>query len=149
MWFQVLAFESPSIDLDITMVIQLGIFLLMMLFLHKFVLVPYLKAYDERDALTDGAREKAFELEKKAKEAQAVYDSERQEVYAKAESARRQVVAKANEEASKLLEQTRMRVQNDIQEKQRLLNAEIESARRDADREINAISSKIADRILV
>ena len=35
--------ESPTLDFDITLFIQVGLFLIVMLFLNRFVLVPYLE----------------------------------------------------------------------------------------------------------
>ena len=78
MLLQYLAFESPTLDLDITMFIQLGIFVLLLLFLRKFVLIPYLAAFDARDALTRGAQEDARKLKQEAEEARARYETERQ-----------------------------------------------------------------------
>lgn len=149
LWLEVLAFESPSLDLDITLFIQLGIFVLLLLFLRKFVLAPYFRAYDAREALTDGAREDAKAMNEKALEAKTSYEAERQRAYAQAESARREEVAKANEEASKIIAAARDKVQQELSEKQASLNMELNGARRKAGAEVETISAQIANKILV
>ena len=149
LWFEVLAFESPSLDLDITVFIQLGIFVLLMLFLKKFILEPYFKAYDKRQALTEGAREDAKAMQEKSLEARTNYESERQKAYAQAEAARREEVAKANEEAGKIVAAARERVQIDMSEKQAALEMELTGAKRKVGEEVEAISAQIANKILV
>ena len=149
MFLQYLAFECPSLDLDITMFIQFGLFLLVMLALRKFVLAPYFKAYDEREKRTVGAQNEAKSLQARAAEAKEEYEQQRQKAYGEAESERRIKVAKANEEASQLLDKTRKDVQAEIAAKQAEFNAMLDDARRHASPEIDAISSQIAMKILV
>ncbi len=146
---QFLAFESPTLDLDITLIIQFGIFILLLLALRKFVLIPYLRAYDQREALTKGAQEEAQALQEAAAKAQAEYDSERQKVYSVAERERRDVVAKANADAAGVIEKARRDVQDDIAQKQAALDEQLATARRNAASEIDALSVQIASKILV
>ncbi|MBQ9243932.1 MAG: ATP synthase F0 subunit B [Proteobacteria bacterium] len=146
---QCLAFESPALDLDVTMFIQLGIFVLLLLALNKYVLKPYFRAYDKRYAMTEGAREDAKALQAKASESLNAYESERQKVYAEVETERKHKIAEANEAASKVVEAARAKIQSDLSVKQRNLELELESARQSASSEIDAISRQIADKILV
>ncbi len=148
-FLQCLAFESPALDLDITMFIQLGLFIIVMLALRKFVLAPYLLAYDERQKLTDGAREEAEALTQKAEDAKKEYESERQKAYNEVESLRKAELAKANAAAAETLEKARVRIQEDIAGKQAEFDAQLLHARHMADIEITAISEQIANKILV
>ena len=148
MLLQYLAFESPTLDLDITMFIQLGIFVLLLLFLRKFVLIPYLAAFDARDALTRGAQEDARKLKQEAEEARARYETERQAAYSEVEQRRKRQVAEASAEAASLIEKTRERVQLDIAQKQAGLEAELSSARKTMEPEIEGIAAQIAKKIL-
>ena len=113
------------------------------------MLKPYFKAYDKRYAMTEGAREDAKTLQKKASESLSAYEGERQKVYAEVEAERKHQIAEANESASKVVEAARAKIQADLAEKQRELDLEIETARKNASPEIEAISRQIADRILV
>lgn len=148
-FLQILAFESPSLDLDITMFIQLGIFLLLMLALYRFVLVPYFHAFDVRESLTKGAQEDARALEEEASKAKAEYEKARQKAYNEAEAIRREEVSKANEAASEVIEKARQAVQADLAGKSAELERQLAEARKKAAPEIEAISAHIANKILV
>lgn len=146
---QYMAFESPTLDLDITFFIQTGIFVLLLLFLKKYVLEPYFRAYDERELLTKGAQEEAAQLQAKAVEAKRTYESERQKVYNEVESVRKQEVTTATAAANAVVEQAREKVQRDTQERQTQLDAELKQARERMAPEIEKISQQIADKVLV
>lgn len=149
MFLQYLAFESPSLDLDITLLIQTGIFVLLMLFLRAFVLRPYFEAYDARAALTEGAREEAAALAAKADAAQEEYEKTRHAVYSELESKRKSAVDEATRRAADKLETVRQEVVARSQARQSELDAETALSRKRMDAEIAAISDQIVNRILV
>src|SRR3954471_12388000 len=62
------AHEPQLIDVDHTVFIQLGIFLLLMLVLNKFLWKPYLRVRTERVARVEGYREEAVKLEADAQQ---------------------------------------------------------------------------------
>ena len=144
-----LAFESPALDLDITMFIQFGIFVLVFLALRKFILQPYFKAYDEREKRTLGAQQEAKDLAEKAAAATSEYESARQKAYAAAENERRIKLNEANKDATALIEKARKEIQLDIAAKQAEFSTELDMARKSASPEIDAISEQIASKILV
>ena len=55
--------EPQLLDIDGTVFVMLGIFLALLLILWQFLWKPYLRVRDERVARTEGAREKAAQLE--------------------------------------------------------------------------------------
>jgi F-type H+-transporting ATPase subunit b len=55
--------EAQLLDIDGTVFVMLGIFLVLLLILWAFLWKPYLRVRDERVARVDGAREKAAKLE--------------------------------------------------------------------------------------
>jgi F-type H+-transporting ATPase subunit b len=58
--------EPLLIDLDNTVFVQLGIFLLLVLLLHRFLWKPYLRVRGERVTRVDGYREEAARLDAQA-----------------------------------------------------------------------------------
>jgi F-type H+-transporting ATPase subunit b len=58
---------QPIIDLDNTVLVQFGLFLLMMLILHYLLFKPYLRARAEREDRIDGERKRARDMEEAAK----------------------------------------------------------------------------------
>lgn len=149
MFVQLLAFEAPALDFDITLFIQFGIFLLLMLALRKYVLQPYLKAYDARESLTVGAQEEAREMECKALEVQKQYEQERQRAYSEVDAARKHEISEVSAEASRVVEQARERVQSELKDRQRDFEADLEQARRMAAVQVEKISAEITQKILV
>lgn len=149
MFLQYLAFESPSLDLDVTLFIQTGIFVLLLLFLRAFVLRPYFEAYDARESLTTGAREEANALVAKADALVAEYESTRQSVYAELESKRKTAVDEATAKATEKLELVRQNVMTESQARLSDLDAQLATSRRQMDGEIASISDQIVKKILV
>ncbi|MBI5477978.1 MAG: ATP synthase F0 subunit B [Deltaproteobacteria bacterium] len=65
--------DVPLIDIDHTLWIQLGIFLLLLLFLSKVVFGPYLKLREAREKGIEGARGEAKNMQQGAAERVADY----------------------------------------------------------------------------
>lgn len=149
MFLQYLAFESPSLDLDVTLFIQTGIFVLLLLFLRAFVLRPYLEAYDARESLTTGAREEANALVARADEVQARYESMRQTAYAELESQRKAAVDDASSKAASKLESVRQDVVLETQSRMSKLESDLAASRRQMEVEIASISEQIVKKVLV
>ena len=148
-FLQTLAFESPALDFDVTLFIQLGIFVLLMIALYRLVLVPYFHAYDAREALTKGAQNEAIAMEEEATQAKEEYEKARQQAFNEAEAVRRAEVTKASEAANEVIDNARQAIQADLASKTAELERQIAEARRKAAPEIEAISSHIANKILV
>jgi F-type H+-transporting ATPase subunit b len=64
------------IDLDGTFFLQFGIFVALFLFLRSVVFRPVLAVLEAREHATDGARDEARDLEARAKEKLAAFESE-------------------------------------------------------------------------
>src|SRR5215813_13349535 len=58
---------QPIIDLDNTVLVQFGLFLLMMIILHYALFKPFLRARLEREDRIDGERKRARDMEEAAK----------------------------------------------------------------------------------
>jgi F-type H+-transporting ATPase subunit b len=113
--------EPQLIDLDGTVFVQLGMFLLLMAILRQFLWKPYLKVKGERVARVDGYREEATRLEAEAAsrlakaeaalaEARRVGAGERAEARAVAQKRENELLAQANASAQKALADARARV---------------------------------------
>lgn len=55
-----------NIDIDLTVLIQLGLFVVLMVLLNKMVFQPFLKSIELREARTDKAREDAADIKVRA-----------------------------------------------------------------------------------
>jgi F0F1-type ATP synthase membrane subunit b/b' len=110
--------EPELLDLDGTVFIALGIFLVTLLVLWQFLWKPYLRVRDERVARTEGARAQAGELDQLAAarivKVEAALAEARRQGQAEVASLRRdaqakeqQVLAEAQEAARRMLAEAR------------------------------------------
>lgn len=114
--------EPQLIDLDYTVFVQLGLFLLLVLILQRFLWRPYLRVRGERVSRIEGYREEAARLESEAAarlaraeaglaEARRVGSGERAVARAEAQAREQTLLAEANAAAQRTLAESRARVQ--------------------------------------
>ena len=139
---------APLIDIDGTVILQFGIFLVMMAVLYAGVFRPYLKVKDDREKGIGGARIDAKTMEDRA--ASIVIDYEAQLLRAKQRGAEeraklrgegqaheRDVLGKARDAANKEIAQARERAAKEQEQARSALLAEAPS-----------VGRKIAARVL-
>jgi F-type H+-transporting ATPase subunit b len=111
----------PLIDIDGTVFVQFGLFLLMALVATKLLFKPYLKMREERTAGIEGARREAKELENEAETRMGDYEQrlarardsaleEQRKVRAEAAAHQREVTEKARAQASVALTEAHAKV---------------------------------------
>src|SRR5262249_20154438 len=138
----------PLIDLDGTVLIQLGFFLLLWIVLWKLLFQPFLKVRDDRAHGIEGSRQKAAEMEASARDAVKKYDEafnraklrgaeERQKLRAEAAAHERQVLGAAREEAQRALGAARAKISSDS-----------DKAKQQLDTQASLIAKQVAGRIL-
>ena len=109
---------QPIIDLDNTVLVQFGLFLLMMLILHYALFKPYLRARLERGDRIDGERKRARDMEEAAKTKIADFEGKlekakqagiglRDNARKEAATRERQILDSARTESAKLVETQR------------------------------------------
>ena len=109
---------QPLIDLDGTVLVQFGLFLVMMAILHFLVFRPFLRARAEREDRIDGERRRAGEMEtaaqgriadlearlEKAKQAGIL---SRNQTHAQASARERAILERARADTQQLIELSR------------------------------------------
>ena len=111
----------PLIDLDGTVLVQFGFFVIMFIVLGRFMFRPYLKMREDRDKGIDGARKEARHMEESANKIVAEYDAqlnraklrgaeERQKLRTEAAVRERQLLGAARDEAQKVLGEARGKI---------------------------------------
>ncbi len=121
------AMGAPSLDLDITLLIELSLFFLTAILLTRFIIGPYLKSRRLRDALTTGAMQDADEMAAASAALSNELKEKQQQAFSVAESERKAMMAKANEEAAALINQARKEAQSQAIAQQNTHIAEIQS----------------------
>jgi F-type H+-transporting ATPase subunit b len=116
--------ESPLIDIDHTVWIQLALFLVVAFLGSRLLFRPYLRMRDERSAGIEGARDEAARLSAEAEARLAHYQSEMESARARAQDERRKVrseaanrqreiVDLARQETGRTFEQARARIESE------------------------------------
>jgi F-type H+-transporting ATPase subunit b len=148
------AHEPQLIDVDQTIFIQLGIFLLLLLVLTKWLWRPYLRVRTERVARVEGYREEAAKLEADAQqrltradaalaEARRVGAGERAVARAEAHAREQTLLAEATAAAQRKLADARARLTAAIEAERKKLEADssdvaVAAARKILGREVSA-----------
>jgi F-type H+-transporting ATPase subunit b len=125
----------PLIDVDGTLLIQFGLFLIMLIVLSRLVFKPYLQLKADREKSIGGAKHEAKDMEAKARAMVADYDAkltrakqrggdERAKVRAEAAAHERQVVGAARDEAGKTVEAAKLRIGRDAGQARSQLDAQ-------------------------
>ena len=110
--------EAQLLDIDGTVFVMLGIFLVLLLILWVFLWRPYLRVRDERVARVDGAREKAAQLdadsaarlariETALAEARRNSNAETGKLRLQAQAREQQIVTEAQDAARKMIVEAR------------------------------------------
>lgn len=135
-------------DVDGSVFIMLGIFLVVLLVLWQFLWKPYLRVRDERVARTDGARASAAELEGKAAarlarveaalaEARKSGHAEMAKLRGEAQAKERQIIAESQEAARKMLTEARAQ-----------LDASVATEKANLQTETSVLARQIAEKVL-
>ena len=146
--------EPQLLDVDATFFIQLGIFLLLLVILGRYLWRPYLRVRTERVARVEGYREEATKLEADAEqrlaradaalaEARRVGAGERAVARAEAHTREQTLLAEATAATQRKLADARGRLNETLVEARKKLEAQtsetaVEAARKILGREVSA-----------
>jgi F-type H+-transporting ATPase subunit b len=139
--------EPQLIDLDQTVFVQLGIFLLLMLVLGRLLWRPYLRVRGERVTRVEGHRQEAVRLEADAAERLARAEAtltevrrhgagERAAARAEAQAREQVLVVEANADAQRTLAAARVRLEATLATERTKLDAQAGDVARSAARKI-------------
>ncbi|HEY7957459.1 MAG: ATP synthase F0 subunit B [Polyangia bacterium] len=132
----------PLIDIDGTILVQFGLFLVMVVVLNQFLFKPYLKMRAARDEGIVGARHKAQDMEARARKIIADYDDrmlrakqrgaeERARLRSEAAVRERQLLGAARDESARALKESRGQVQAQAAQAEKSLKGEADALARE------------------
>lgn len=138
------------IDLNVTLLVQWGIYVALMIFLHFYLFKPVLRVIDARKAKVEGTFAGAEDLKAKALSSQNEYqgklDIAKERLFAKTAAIReasakeaKELMEKARDEALGQVESTKERVRQDTEIVRKELVANVDSLAR-------GIAGKILER---
>ncbi len=139
---------APVVDIDGTIFIQAGIFLLLMAILHPLLFQPWLAARARREHAIDGTLLAATELRVEADRVAAEYDARLADVRGRAGAVRSEAVKAAEVDRQRRLADSRAAAGAEMQALRERLAHEAEGARATLATRVDELAADIATRIL-
>jgi F-type H+-transporting ATPase subunit b len=143
-----LAAAHPLIDIDLTVFVQFGLFLVLFVVANKFLFQPYLALRERRKAGIDGARAEADRMTAQADAKLADYDKQLVGARDRANEAGRKVRAEAAANEKDTTDKARSAAQKSIDEAAAKMRAETAAARAQLMPQADALAKQIATKLL-
>jgi F-type H+-transporting ATPase subunit b len=140
--------EGSIIDLDGTMLVQLGLFFVAYLILYVLVFRPMVALFAAREAAIDGAREEAQRLVAEADGLDANFQQKLDGVRVEAGAQRDTLRREGAQREAQILAEARTATDAELEAAEQKLEAEAARIRKDLDATIPALASEIASRLL-
>ena len=128
---------------DLTLLIQIGLFLIFMWTLNRTLFKPALRVLEERDHRIAGGRREAADLDARISETMSTYESSIREARAQGEKMRARFVQEASAEEARIAAAGRTRAAEATEK----IRAEISRETRDARSELEGRVAEFADLI--
>jgi F-type H+-transporting ATPase subunit b len=140
--------EQPLIDIDGTVFIQLGIFLLLFLLMRSLVFQPFLRMIEQRHQLTDGSIAEAEAMLKKAEEQVAAYETAIAKTRSEALEDRAKIRVAATVDAKVIVDAARAETTKEIATANQRLAKEGAAARQELNKQSVDLGRQVAEKIL-
>ena len=138
----------PLIDIDHTIFIEFGFFLLLLLVLHVCVFRPFLRARAEREDRIDGERRRATEMEESAQKKIADFEARLEKAKHKGIGLRLESRQKAQAREREILERARLETHKTVEGQRAALARSADAARAKLARSAERWGKDLAGRIL-
>ena len=140
--------EGSIIDLDGTMLVQLGLFFVAYVILYTLVFRPMIALFAAREEAIDGAKEEAQRLVTEADGLDANFQSKLDAVRAEAGAQRDALRKEGTQREAQILAEARATTDAELETAEKKLEGEAARLRKDLDTQIPALASEIATRLL-
>jgi F-type H+-transporting ATPase subunit b len=135
-------------DLDLTLIFQLTIFVSVLAILNRLLLSPFLKIIEARHDKIFGLRELAERLEKQSFEEKSAYQNRLLEARIAAQKTRETWIKKGRDEERRLISTARGEVTEVLAKVRTQLSQEAAQARRELEPQTAAISKMLVEKVL-
>jgi F-type H+-transporting ATPase subunit b len=140
--------SHPLIDIDGTIFIQFGLFLVMLVVANKLLFQPYLRLREKRAEGIEGARAEAERMTAEADSKLADYEKQLAGARARAAEEQRKIRSEANAHEREVTTAARSTAVRSIEEARDRVRSETEAARKDLLPRAEAIGKDMAKRLL-
>jgi len=140
--------QAITVDLDLTFVVQLVLFVGLTLVLKPVLFDPMLKLFEEREKRIDGAKMQARHVDEKSATALAKYEAEMAKARATANAEREKIRSAALKREQEILAEVRAATGKVIEDGKRAAHAEAERVRAALSAEASTMARELAGRVL-
>lgn len=140
--------SSISVDFDATFIAQFILFTAFILVTRPLLFDPLLKVFAERTRRTEGARDKARQMDAKAGELAQQYESELDKVRVEANTEREKLRREAKEIEAKIMAEARADVNRILDNGKTRIASEVEQMKKDLADAQSIHAAEIASRVL-
>lgn len=137
-----------DVDLDLTVFVQVGLFIVLLLVLKPVLFDPMLKLFEEREKRIEGARAEGLKLDRASAEAQAKYEAAMQKARGVANQERDKLRAEGTKAENEILAEVRTETAKTMDDGRNRLRGEVALARQELDREAASLGAELATRVL-
>jgi len=139
---------AVNVDLDASLVVQIGIFILLLVILKPLLFDPMLKLFEEREKKIEGTRREATKEDERSAKALAKYEG----ILSKARDAgnleRDQLRAEGQKKEAEILALVRSQTGATVESGRKAIAEEAKAARTALETESKVLGSVIASRVL-
>ena len=140
--------QAINVDVDLTFVVQLVLFVGLTLILKPVLFDPMLKLFEEREKRIDGAKVQARKIDEKSASALAKYEEEMAKARAAATAEREKIRGEALRREAEILAAVRASAGKVLEDGKRAAQAEAERARAALKADAVAVARELASRVL-
>ena len=137
-----------NIDIDLTVFIQLGLFVVLMVLLNKMVFQPFLKSIELREARTDKAREDAADIKLRAEALSTQYRDAIQTARTEAANHRETLRTGGLQQKDSQVAAARAAATANVESAQVKATGQFDVARAALMADVEALSQQVADKVL-
>ncbi len=136
------------IEVNFTLLIQIGNFLLLMFILNKVLYKPVLRVLEERDERVNGGQEQAKKLLEEGQTVFADYNLKLHNAKIEAVMVKNATRKEAVDQANEIIDGARKKADNIVLEVQKEMTDEIVRVKKELEPELGIMASTIAQQIL-
>jgi F-type H+-transporting ATPase subunit b len=137
-----------EVDLDLTVLGTIGLFIVLFIGLKPILFDPMLKLFEEREKRTLGAKKDAREMDQKSAGAQAKYEAEMQKARGAANAERDKLRAEGQKAENEILAKVRASTSQTMEEGRKRTAGEVAQARAQLKADAQALAKDLAARVL-
>ena len=137
-----------TVDFDATILVQIALVVVLLVFLKPLLFDPLMKLFEEREKKIDGAKLQARRMDEKSASALSEYEDAMAKARATAGGERERLRAEGTKEEAAILEAVRKKTEKSMEEGRQKIESDLATARAELKRDAESLARDVATRIL-